>query len=387
MIKRFLIIVFCCTGVGVYKSFAVDMQVQSMRTLRDGIQEVTYGAVNFSAVVRVIKIPLDTVDIALVPAIGQRQAVSAIAQRVGAFIALNGANYRRGGNYNGNRVNLCYCDKHLYADVQAARGAFGWNSKMRNVVIDTVLFDIQFLIDNVPFPVHGVNQPRIAGQGILYTDVADVSLLAYTPGTIVFIDKNLTVVSIGTVAPVHIEQGCYAYQMDVCPEFIHVGMKVVCNGTIRSLHSDAVYNECDFILGGSGLLIHNGISKIDDLYDEFSQGAAIVHCADEVAADFSTRAMQEWLIELRHPRTALGVTDNNEICIVVVDGRQQRSEGLSLKELADFMQQLGCIHALNLGGGGCTALCIDGQLANSPSTNAGSSVGEERPVSEAICFF
>jgi exopolysaccharide biosynthesis protein len=65
----------------------------------------------------------------------------------------------------------------------------------------------------------------------------------------------------------------------------------------------------------------------DHLYTELSQGTEIVHCADEVAADFHTKEMQEWLIEKRHPRTALGITHDNQLCIVVVDGRLQESEG------------------------------------------------------------
>jgi exopolysaccharide biosynthesis protein len=73
--------------------------------------------------------------------------------------------------------------------------------------------------------------------------------------------------------------------------------------------------------------------------------------------------------------------------VVVVDGRQEHSQGLSLQELALFMQQLGCVDALNIGGGGCTTLCIDGKLINSPSADMlTKAIGQERPVSEALCL-
>jgi len=70
----------------------------------------------------------------------------------------------------------------------------------------------------------------------------------------------------------------------------------------------------------------------------------------------------------RHPRTAVGVTPNNHLILLLVDGRQpQHSIGMSLPELAEAMRAIGCRSALNLDGGGSSALVIKGTTINKPS--------------------
>lgn len=57
------------------------------------------------------------------------------------------------------------------------------------------------------------------------------------------------------------------------------------------------------------------------------------------------------------PRTAVGVTKEGKIIFYVVDGRQAGySTGLSLETLAKRMAELGCVDAINLDGGGSTAI-------------------------------
>ena len=67
--------------------------------------------------------------------------------------------------------------------------------------------------------------------------------------------------------------------------------------------------------------------------------------------------------EGRAPRTALGVTADGRMIAYVVDGRQSGySSGLSQVELADEMLRQGCVWAVNLDGGGSSAV-----LANMPA--------------------
>ena len=84
----------------------------------------------------------------------------------------------------------------------------------------------------------------------------------------------------------------------------------------------------------------------------------------------------------RHPRTAVGWTANGRLLFVVVDGRQPPySDGMSLDELTWLFQRLGATDALNLDGGGSTALVINGRLINRPSDAAG-----ERAVGNALAL-
>ncbi len=66
------------------------------------------------------------------------------------------------------------------------------------------------------------------------------------------------------------------------------------------------------------------------------------------------------------PRSAVGYNNNGDIIMMVVDGRQVDSRGVYLKELALLMSQFKCKEALNLDGGGSSALFVDGNLVNRP---------------------
>ena len=54
----------------------------------------------------------------------------------------------------------------------------------------------------------------------------------------------------------------------------------------------------------------------------------------------------------KNPRTAIGYTQDGNLIMVAVDGREGASVGMTLRELAGFMQSIGCVNAMNLDGGG-----------------------------------
>lgn len=78
----------------------------------------------------------------------------------------------------------------------------------------------------------------------------------------------------------------------------------------------------------------------------------------------------------RHPRTAMGLSDDRETMILlVVDGRSSRSSGMYGTELADLMHQLGAHTAFNLDGGGSSQMWVRGRgTINSPSDGSPRSV-------------
>ena len=69
----------------------------------------------------------------------------------------------------------------------------------------------------------------------------------------------------------------------------------------------------------------------------------------------------------RNPRTAIGLGADGRVMLVVVDGRQGSSVGLSLLELAQFMAGLGADSAMNLDGGGSSTMVVRGRVMNHPS--------------------
>lgn len=88
----------------------------------------------------------------------------------------------------------------------------------------------------------------------------------------------------------------------------------------------------------------------------------------------------------RHPRTAVGITGENNLLLVTIDGRSFQSYGMTIPELAQFFSELGAIYAINLDGGGSTAMWIHNGVGvvNYPSDNLEFDHQGERPVSNAL---
>lgn len=81
----------------------------------------------------------------------------------------------------------------------------------------------------------------------------------------------------------------------------------------------------------------------------------------------------------RNPRTAVGITADGVILLVVVDGRRPGySGGMTLVELASFLRSLGAVDATNLDGGGSSTVVAQGDVMNRPSD------GRQRGVPSAI---
>lgn len=60
--------------------------------------------------------------------------------------------------------------------------------------------------------------------------------------------------------------------------------------------------------------------------------------------------------ELQNPRTAVGFTSSDRVIMLVADGRQAGSDGVTLSDLADILISRGCVEAMNLDGGGSTQM-------------------------------
>ena len=90
----------------------------------------------------------------------------------------------------------------------------------------------------------------------------------------------------------------------------------------------------------------------------------------------------------RQPRTAMGVTEDNKLIIVVCDGRGMGgSVGMTLSEMATKLKALGAVNAMNFDGGGSSQIVgFEGKILNLPS-DAGSGnteIVERRVVTTVI---
>lgn len=135
------------------------------------------------------------------------------------------------------------------------------------------------------------------------------------------------------------------------------------DGSFRIIQEEDITAEelidmgAEQVLSFGPALIENGKTAVDD--------------SDEVGM-----AMRS------NPRTAIGVVDELHYVFVVADGRTSDNAGLTLKELADFMDTLGVQTAYNLDGGGSSAMVFQGELVNNPTTSGRNT--QERSVSDIV---
>lgn len=117
-------------------------------------------------------------------------------------------------------------------------------------------------------------------------------------------------------------------------------------------------------------LVESGILQ------SFSFGPVLVE--DGEVADISTNVSEK-----SNPRTAIGQISNLHYIFVVVDGRSDDSDGMTLKELAQVFVDRGASIAYNLDGGGSSSMWFNGELVNNPTTGRKRSSGE-RSISDII---
>ena len=80
-----------------------------------------------------------------------------------------------------------------------------------------------------------------------------------------------------------------------------------------------------------------------------------------------------------HPRTAVGLSaDRRRLLLLVADGRRAEAAGPTLPELAALLVEVGACTALNLDGGGSSALWVRDRVVNQPSDLV------ERPVANHL---
>ena len=115
-----------------------------------------------------------------------------------------------------------------------------------------------------------------------------------------------------------------------------------------------------------------------DVNDAVHAGPVLIHNG-EIKITVNEEVFFGSSIPEIHPRTAAGYRKDGNLVLLVVDGRQVNSRGVDLMELAIIMRDLDCVEAINLDGGGSSAMVVDGKLMNRP---AGTS--SQREVMSAI---
>lgn len=298
-----------------------------------------------------------------------RESVSSLARRKGAIAGVNAGFFTIGGRYDGEPAGILKIRGEWFSDAALPRGAIGWRKGGREVMMGRVTMRCSLAVGGAQRPVDGLNRARGAAERILYNWLFHRSTLTESPGIEILIaGGRINGVNQGADSLIPGRGYVYSIGAEAGDDraLLRLGRSVKVHHAIEA-HGDggrgraARWQKMENIVGGAGLLIENG-RKVEE------------HTTERLRAGFVTD---------RHPRTAVGIRRDGTWVLVVVDGRRpQLSRRMTLAELADLMNALGCRDALNLDGGGSSTMVLQGKVVNSPSDEGG-----ERPISDAILVF
>ncbi|MDR3592277.1 MAG: phosphodiester glycosidase family protein [Negativicutes bacterium] len=283
-------------------------------------------------------------------AINGIESVAAMSFRSKAVAAVNGSYFAPSGEI----IGLLKIDGQIVSTPTLPRSAVGIMPDGR-MIIDQVAYQGSVtMADGKAIDIDGVNRERGPNELILYngaygprtgTNGYGVEYLLREDGTILSISQGNTALGPGmTVLSAHGEAAKTL-------RGLKVGDFVVVNETLGPVWDTTLH-----ALGAGPMLVKDGSIYLTTKTEEFGS---------DVAGG-------------RAPRTALGLTKEGNLLLVVVDGRQATSAGLTLLELAMLMQELGAVDALNLDGGGSSEMVIANKVINKPSD------GHERLVGDAL---
>jgi len=116
----------------------------------------------------------------------------------------------------------------------------------------------------------------------------------------------------------------------------------------------------------------------------YATGGGYVIVSNGVRADSASWSNA---LRTRAPRTAFGVREDGSIIAIVVDGRlAEHSVGMTLYELADEMIRQGAVFAINLDGGGSSAMSVRAPGERSARTTNRPSDSSERGCATYLLF-
>ncbi|PKL80277.1 MAG: hypothetical protein CVV27_00680 [Candidatus Melainabacteria bacterium HGW-Melainabacteria-1] len=283
-----------------------------------------------------------------------KEPVSRLSQRRGALLAINAGYF----NAAGVPLGTLMLDRELIASPIYGRTMLGFGANQRLFIAQNDRsLSAWFPAQSRHLAFHGVNLPRQNNQAILYTSRYGLSTgTAENPDAIelqLALDGTVSAISShNTPIP---EEGYVISAQGQGAAWLRAnayeGMRALVYSKVWEQWAQALH-----LLGGGPQLIHQGQIRITAEQEKFQPDIA----------------------QGRAPRTALGLAPDGTIILVVADGRQTRSRGLTLQELAQLLRERGATEAMNFDGGGSSTLVVGGKVINSPSD------GKERPVATAL---
>jgi exopolysaccharide biosynthesis protein len=324
--------------------------------------------------------------------VAQRTTTSAMAASAGALVGVNGGFFVTSDSdgIQGAQAGLGAYNGQPESESSGARAALVLNrggARIANLTSTVTAragqseYAVQG-INRVPGLVRDCGRPGLTPTDLPRQDVtchATDDLVLFTPalgtttptgpGTQATLDSSGRVLSVGARGGPVPPGGSVLQGIGAAAGWLSTnarpGVPLTVHEDIRDA-SGARLGNVDSIVSAAPVLVRDGRIDID---------AATEGTVDPADLSFG----YAWA-NVRQPRTMVGIDQQGRLLMATVDGREPgTSEGFTLEEAAQFMRSLGAVQAMNLDGGGSTAMAVNGKLVNTPSDATG-----ERAVGDTV---
>lgn len=295
------------------------------------------------------------------------ETVTSIAARTNAIAAVNGGYFRTSGDFLGDSTGTLQIDGVLWSEPDRGRASVGIvrDGGRTRLIFGHVVWQASIEAGRQTHVVDGLNRARGPNDLVVFTPEFGAATITDDSGIEV-------VVRSGRVTAVHDGAGATTIPADGfivsargrarewARQHLRPRTRVRVRTALRPADSsrDNPWTAAEDVLGAGPKLVTKGAVNVTDVREKM-----IPSFAPET-----------------HPRTAIAATAEGQALLLTADGRRPPERvGLALDDLAKLLIELGAHEAINLDGGGSTAMVVKGKVVNFPTDPTG-----ERPVSDAI---
>lgn len=335
------------------------------KEIRNGIEYIYCPRPNATNL-HVLKIDLNHPNLEIKVAfahgtIGKLDTVRNISKENNALAAVN-------ATFFDNRkkhlpIGLIMLDGIIVTKNLLKRSSFGITANKKCIFgIPQVKAEIFNMANKEKINIWGINRPRKENEIILYTPSYGERTGTNLSGVELIIEENEVVgIAEGNSA---IPDNGYVISFDGWTRNYANYMAPGTNIFVQFILSDEWEQATQIITGGPRLIENYYIAVDTSIIEE----------------NFKYNLLR------KNARTAIGVTENNELILAVVEGGKKKLRrrgrtyrwGVSYWELAQIMLNLGAKNAIALDGGTTSTMYVDGKVVNRPAGNY------ERRVSNAL---
>ncbi|MFW6266856.1 MAG: phosphodiester glycosidase family protein [Halanaerobium sp.] len=277
-----------------------------------------------------------------------REDLGDIIRNNSALAGVNGGYF----HHSGRPLGILYTEGELVSEPLYKRTAL-LIDRDQNLSFEQVEWEGELLVEELSrsFNLNGINRSAGSDEVIVFNSYFGGKMPALSEGYYDLVVRSGRILGTekkqGAETPIPpdgyiIRVGSQRNEMiNLIPEL--KGKNIELN---NSFSPDLENNNIQHAVGGGPRLLENGEIKITGEEEKF----------------------QPDILNGRAPRTALGITEDNRLLMLTIDGRQSAlSIGMTLEETAEILKEMGAVEAMNLDGGASSRMVIRGFTMNSPS--------------------